>query len=389
MTNKIKLALYVGVAAAAVFGGVYLLTDRSSPPATAANQSTSAGAEQGEDHDEGGPIKMTASERAARGIATARVGMRILSDEVVVPGEVMLDLYRSAQVTPRISAQVVARHVKLGDQVKAGQRLVTLSSVEMADAQGALVVATREWQRVRELGRDIVSERRYVEAQVTAEQARAKVLAFGLTPDQATALVKTNDASKATGTFDLLTAQDGTVASDKFVVGEIVAPGRVLFQITDERRVWVEAQLTAAQAGDAKVGAQVRVLVDGDHEFGGHIVQAYHMLNETTRTLPIRVEVNNADDALHPGQFVNVAVEVGSGQQTLAVPESAITLMDGNATVFMVEGNELHPTAIDIGEKRASWVEVKAGLAEGDEIATTQVFLLKSLIQKSKMGEGH
>ena len=63
--------------------------------------------------------------------------------------------------------------------------------------------------------------------------------------------------------------------------------------------------------------------------------------------------------------------------------------MDGNATVFMVEGNELHPTAIDIGEKRASWVEVKAGLAEGDEIATTQVFLLKSLIQKSKMGEGH
>ena len=274
VTNKIKLALYVGVAAAAVFGGVYLLTDRSSPPATAANQSTSAGAEQGEDHDEGGPIKMTASERAARGIATARVGMRILSDEVVVPGEVMLDLYRSAQVTPRISAQVVARHVKLGDQVKAGQRLVTLSSVEMADAQGALVVATREWQRVRELGRDIVSERRYVEAQVTAEQARAKVLAFGLTPDQATALVKTNDASKATGTFDLLTAQDGTVASDKFVVGEIVAPGRVLFQITDERRVWVEAQLTAAQAGDAKVGAQVRVLVDGDHEFGGHIVQA-------------------------------------------------------------------------------------------------------------------
>ena len=58
-----------------------------------------------------------------------------------VPGEVVINAYRSARVTTRITAQVVARHVTLGNHVEPGQPLVTLSSVEMAEAQGMLIVA--------------------------------------------------------------------------------------------------------------------------------------------------------------------------------------------------------------------------------------------------------
>lgn len=61
------------------------------------------------------------------------------------PGEVRLNTYATAQVTPRIPpAQVVAPHARVGDCIERGQPLVTLSSVELAEAQGDLVVTELE-----------------------------------------------------------------------------------------------------------------------------------------------------------------------------------------------------------------------------------------------------
>lgn len=384
MTNKTRWILIFAAVAAVIAIAIFLPVDQPSESTVVTGASDSAEAEHAE-----GSIEMSAAERNARGIVTAPVERRAMAGEITVPGEVMPDLYRSAQVTPRISAQVVARHAKLGDKVEAGQPLVTLSSVEMADAQGALVVAEREWQRVQNLGRDVVSEQRYIEAQVAADTARAKVKAYGMTPEQAEALAKESNASKANGTFDLLAPQAGTIIQDDFVLGEVVEPGRVLFQISDESRMWVEAQLTPDQASRMESGAPVRVLAGDGHEVRGRVIQAHHKIDETTRTLPVRIEVDNRNDDLHPGQFVNVIIEVGTSKPVVAVPQSAVVLMDGSSTVFKVEGDELRPTSIEIGERRGDWVEITSGLTQGDEIAVSEVFLLKSLIQKSQMGEGH
>lgn len=265
MTRKMKLFSGGAAVVVAFVGAAFALINPSPNTENEVTAPASQEAGHGDEHEEGGVVEMTAADRKAKGVTTAPVDLRVLTDEAVVPGEVTLDIYRSAQIAPRISAQIVARQARLGDHVTAGQALVTLSSVEMADAQGNLIVATREWSRVRELGREVVSERRYVEAQVAAEQARAKLLAFGMTSEQIEGLVKIGDASKATGMFDLLAPQDGTVVKDDFVVGEVVEAGRVLFQITNESRVWVQAQLTPEQAAHAEVGSSVRILIDKDH----------------------------------------------------------------------------------------------------------------------------
>jgi membrane fusion protein, heavy metal efflux system len=348
------------------------------------------GAEEGGEHDEaGGVVEMDAAERKKQDVKTAILGQRALAEEVIVPGEVTLDLYRTAQITPRIPAQTMQRHVRLGDKVEEGQSLVTLSSVEMADAQGALIVTSREWTRVAKLGRGVVSERRFIEAQVAAQQARAKVEAYGMTETQIDAFAAKGDASKATGSFDLLAPQAGTIIRDDFIIGEVVEPGRVLFEISDESNAWVEARLTPEQAGHVEPGASARISLDGSDWREGRIIQIRHALDETTRTLSVRIEVDNSDDELHPGQFVSAAVNIGETTTVLAVPAEAIVLMDGSQTLFKVEGDELHPTPIETGVNRGGWVEVTGGVNEGEEIVVSQLFLLKSLILKSKMGSGH
>ena len=344
-----------------------------------------------EDHEEeGGPITLSTDERKAAGIETIVVTRRALDETVRVPAEVVLNAYASAKVTPRITAQVVARHARLGDRVEKGQPLVTLSSTDMAEAQGALIVASQEWQRVRSLGRKTVSQRRYTEAQVAQQLALAKVQAYGMTREQAEALMKSRDAGKATGEFDLLAPRSGSILRDDFIVGELIEPGRVLFEISDESVLWVEARTIPSALPDVPVGATARISPDGEHWINGKIIQLHHQLDETTRTRALRIEVDNADDRLHPGQFVEAEIVTGTQAPALAIPRSAITLINGSPAVFrLYDGQEFQPQTIEIEHSSGNWIIVGAGLSEGDEIAAQGVFHLKSLLLKSSIGDEH
>jgi cobalt-zinc-cadmium efflux system membrane fusion protein len=346
--------------------------------------------EHGHEAEEIVMVEMSADEREASGVRVANVDLHVLSEHVRMPAEVVIDAYQSAIVTTRITAQVVARHVKLGDKVETGKPLITLSSVIMADAQGELLIADREWQRVRKLGKEAVSERRYSEAQILQRQALAKVQAYGMTANQAERLLLSGDAALATGEFDLLAPQQGTILKDEFIVGELIEPGRVLFSISDESVLWVEASTVPSDLMRFEVGAWARVSHSGDHWIAGRVIQLHHQLDETTRRQGLRIEVDNSDDHLHPGQFVEAEISTGGGPTVLAVPDQAVTLIEGQSTVFKFDGgHEFHPQTIETGASVGGWTEVRSGLVAGDEIAVEGTFILKSLLLKASLGEGH
>ena len=127
-----------------------------------------------EEEEEAVELVFSVEERKALGIEIAGVSERVLYPEINVPGEVLLNAYATIQVASRIEAQVVARHARMGETVEAGAPLVALSSVAMADAVGDLLVNDREWQRVKNLGRDVVSESRYVDGTGAAHQERRR-----------------------------------------------------------------------------------------------------------------------------------------------------------------------------------------------------------------------
>jgi cobalt-zinc-cadmium efflux system membrane fusion protein len=346
--------------------------------------------EHGHEEEEGAAVEMTAAEQTAAGVTTSKADRRGLSGQVRMPAEVVVNAYQSASVTTRIRAQVMTRHVKLGDIVEPGQALVTLSSVEMAEAQGQYVIADREWQRVRGLGKAAVSERRYIEAEIARRQALAKILAYGMTTQQADRLLASDSAALATGEFELLAPQRGTVLSDDFVIGELIDPGRVLFNISDETTLWVEASTVPSDLTEFEVGAPARIAHGEDHWINGRVVQLHHQLDETTRRQGLRIEVDNTDDHLHPGQFVEAEISTGEGPMVLAIPSEAITLIKGVPTVFLIEeGHEFHPQSVETGVSSGGWTEIRGGLIEGDELAITGVFHIKSLLLKSSLGEGH
>src|SRR5690606_27787351 len=121
----------------------------------------------------------------------------------------------------------------------------------------------------------------------------------------------------------------------------------------------------------------------------GTIIQRHHRLDETTRTQAVRIEVDNRDDMLHAGEYVEVALPIAEIDARVAVPESAVMLMDGVPAVFKVDGDEIHAQPVQSGATSSGWTEIEAGLAPGEEVVTQGAFLIKALMLKSQIGDGH
>lgn len=340
------------------------------------------GHEEAGGHEEEQAVRLSPEQRKTAGIVSEALARQPVAGEIRAPGEVRLNDYLTTRVTPRVAAQIVERHAKLGDRVEEGQPLVTLSSVEVAQAQGDLLVAEREWRRVKKLGRDVVSDQRYTEVRVVRELARARLLAFGMTDVQVNKLA-TADATKANGSFQLLAAQAGTIMRDHFVVGELIEPGRVLFEISDEGTLWVEANLTPEKALQVTTGSVATISVDGE-TFQGRVTQIHHALDESTRTLGVRIEVPNPDDRLHPGLFVDVRIAGSDTEPALAVPaEAVLRSPDGDWQIFIEhETGEYKPVEVEV-LRTTGGMTVISGVDPGTPVVTKGAFFLQSELAKA------
>lgn len=339
-----------------------------------------AGGEHGEE-EASKSIKMDAKAMAAAGIRVTKLDKALLNEELRTPGEVLDNAYATTLITPRVESLVVRRHAKLGDEVKAGTPLVTLSSVEVAQTQGALLIAEQEWKRMQSLGRDAVSGRRYSEAQVAVEQARAAARAYGL-PGSA--------AGRANGEFTLTAPHAGRLTDDAFIVGERIEPGRALFRLVDETVVWVDAKMPAENARRITIGSVAQV-IHGDMRLTGKVVQRAHRTSEDTRNALIRIEVLNKNDSLHGGDYVEVYVDAGSAKEAqLAVPNAAVLQLEGETVVFRQNADStIEPVAVRVGAVIGDRTVIAEGLQVGDTVVTEGAYVVKAQILKSQLGEGH
>jgi cobalt-zinc-cadmium efflux system membrane fusion protein len=188
----------------------------------------------------------------------------------------------------------------------------------------------------------------------------------------------------------LLSPLAGTVLQDNFIMGELIEPGRILFDISDESVLWVEARVTPSTLSTIKVGAQARVSANGTDWIEGTVIQLHHRLNETTRTQGVRIAVENTTDLLHPGQFAEAEITTGAAPPILAVPNESLTLIKGVPTVFRMEGGgAFYTEEVEVGRTIGNWTIILSGLRVGNSIAVSGVFHLKSLLLKSSLGEGH
>jgi RND family efflux transporter MFP subunit len=335
---------------------------------------------------------------------------QLINHQIAALGEVKLNQYRTINVSPSITTRVEKRHVHLGDQVKKGALLATLhtisttdisanvlatadlaaSSAELAasiaEAKCELAAANDTWQRIQSLGRDAISGKRYTAAKIAKEQAQAKLKAYGDSQSQVKNLIKSGSKSVQKH-FELRAEQAGMIIEDNFVLGQIVNPEDVLFKISDMDHPWVEAMIKPKQVGKIAVGSKADILTDSK-TLQGKVVFIGRILDEKTRTLPVRIEVNaegkSATASLYPGLFVKTRIQSKNSRMAISVPaEAVLKSADGDWVVFVEQASgRFTPKEVEVTENMGEKVIIK-GIDSGVTIVSKGAFFVQSELAKS------
>lgn len=328
-------------------------------------------------------------------VTTRLAESRPSSDTATLLGELGLNEDAYAEVGTSVPARVVRVLVAPGDLVTAGQAVVELESPEVGRARAAVLVtrakhdlARRILARRRALEADGVVPRRDVEAaeaelqQAAAESraARAELTALG--------------ASRGVGPrFTLSSPIAGTVMERTALRGRLVDPSRPLVVVGELSRLWLVVHAFERDALRLRVGSTARVAFAAlpGQPASGNVTQLGRRVDPSSRTVDVRIELENPDQLLRPGMSATALVPVGeSGESVVAVPVEALQRRPEGWCVFLPGAEEgvfeIRPVAR--GRELGGAVEVLSGLRAGERVVVDGAFLLRAEAERARGGAG-
>lgn len=405
------LLLSFGIAAAIGMAGCGKTDQSRSTPATqkpAAQTSTHADEkiadkkrETGLDasHAEARQLKLTAAEVASAGIKVVELREEEVNEQVVVTATVEANQDRLAHVAPRVSSRIVKVFANLGDNVKQGQTLAILDSLELGEVHSSYLkskteaaLSRKNFERAERLFADqIIPQKDYLRAsaefEISAAALRAaadKLRLLSVDPDKLS-------THAAVSVFPLTSPFSGTVTEKHAILGELAQPDKSLFTIADLATLWIEANLFEKDLGKVRVGSKASIAVNAypGETFAGRLAYISSTVNKETRTIKVRIEVPNRDGKLKPEMFANAAIDTPARIRALFVPDDAVLLMQGQPTVFVQDGDGFEPRAVDLGEKLRGRTILKAGVKVGEKLVISGAYALKAKLLKSQIGDAH
>ncbi|MGQ0511647.1 MAG: efflux RND transporter periplasmic adaptor subunit [Betaproteobacteria bacterium] len=343
-------------------------------------------------------IKLSSEEIKRAGIRVAAAEEAELADEVLLTATVQANRERIARIAPRVPGRIVSVLVRQGDAVKAGQTLAVLDSIEVGEAHSAFLQArsdTRLAQTAHEraerlAAEQVIAAKELQRARAELEKARTQLAAADSKLRMLGVEPRGEPGERATSTFALVASRAGVVLERNAVPGDLAKPDEPLFTVADLSALWIEANVSEKDLARVRPGAAAKVTVAAYPDaFQGKVAYIGATMDKETRTVLARIEVANPDGRLKPEMFATAAVSTGGARKALAIPESAVTLLQGLATVFVEEGEGFEARPVQLGARSGGNVVIASGIQSGDLVVVEGVYALKARALKKTIGAGH
>jgi cobalt-zinc-cadmium efflux system membrane fusion protein len=351
-----------------------------------------------EGHDDAS-IKLTDRQVDAGKFAVTEVQGGVLGKRITVPGSIVPSGDHIARVAVRLLGTVAELRKRLGDPVQAGEVVAVIESREVADAKseylGARLVFDLQqtlFNRSTKLFEGkVLSENDFLRARTTFEDARVKIetarqklFALSLTSEQIEALPQ--QPVETLRRQELRAPIAGRVAERRVELGSLV--GREgqeseLFVIVDLSVVWAELSIPTSELANIREGQQI-VVMEGGESSAATIMFVSPLLDKETRAARVVASVDNAARKWRPGSFVMAEIPTDEMPAAVVVPKTALQSIKGDSAVFVRTANGFEARHITIGRQDARLMEVTAGLAAGERVATANTFVLKAELGKAE-----
>ncbi len=344
--------------------------DAGAPPASEANSASSAGA-----------VSVRADRQQLIGVTLDKAQRKTLHQELRLLGRVAVDegrLYRLFAVTEGWVRE--GGRATTGSLVQKGEVLATYYTPEINAPQQTYLSTLATYERVKKTGSnsfDNLQGGTQLQAyEKNVRTLRQSLLNLGMTAEQ---LAEVEQGHEVAPLVQIRAPAAGFVVARNVSVGQRFNEGTELYTIADLSRVWVQADVFEADAGLVRAGARCRVTQPGHSgAFTARVSDVLPQFDAATRTLKVRVEVDNPGFALRPDMFVDVELPVELGP-ALVVPQEAVLDSGTRRVVFVQQGDGVfEPRPVTTGWRYGDFVEILSGLHEDEAVVTSGNFLLDS-----------
>lgn len=296
-------------------------------------------------------------------------------------GTVAYDGFLTTPVITQVGGPVSRILVTPGQQVKAGQPLLYVTSPDFSllrstyiKAKDAFALADKIYKRTDDLYQHGAMAQADVEQAASGlAQARADLEAseqtmriVGITdPDDFT-------ARPATAEIAITAPRAGEIVERQCNQGQLLQAGATqCFTLSDMSRVWVLVNVYQNDIGYVKVGDEVTISNEAyPGPVRGKIEYIAPSLDPTTRTLPARIESANPGERLKKDMYVTAEVQAGTIADALVVPDAAV-LRDAQNLPYVYIGTgerQFAQRMVTIGDSQGGKTQVLTGLQAGDRI---------------------
>ena len=326
-----------------------------------------------------GPAETTARGRRDQGPAVVDVDT-VKTDRIVETHEAVgtARAFESITVTAKVAGMIEDIKFQEGQKVQAGDVLLRLETDERrADIEAAVAEIRRAEAQRNELRTRL---ERAMALRRTGSGTEAQV-------EDLTAQVKTLDSAIASAEARRKAAEarlDDTIARAPFPgrlgtrsvsLGAYVTPGTRITTLDDLSRIRLDFSVPENLVAHLKSGQVVRSrsAAFGDRVFEGKVSLVDPRIDPVTRSVRLTAEFANPDEALRPGMFMTVTLEVAVKDKATVVPEEAVVSEGLRQLIYVVKDDKVERRVITIGQRQAGKIEVVEGLSPGETIVVRGV----------------
>jgi len=299
-----------------------------------------------------------------------------------------------AAVKAKIAGDVRKVLVREGEAVKAGQVVIEMDPAEyqarleqakgvLKAARGQLDIAMKTRNNNKALlEQGFISQNAFDNAESQYQIALANL---------ESAKGAFDVAQKILGDTTIRAPISGLVSSRTIQPGEKVSADNRLLDVVDLSQMELESSVATTDIMRIALGQEVQVKVEGlSTALAGKVVRMNPSTQSGSRSILVYIQVNNPQGVLRVGMFGEAQLTLAKKTNVLTIPQSAVFMDAGNASVYAVENGKLIKKPVALGIKGSDGdiaaVEVMSGLRNGDQIVKNNLGNLRegTLVQFSK-----
>ena len=331
-----------------------------------------------------GTVHITPEKQQLIGVKYGQVEMVGGSRTIRGVGKVTIDETRIQHVHTKLEGWIDNVFVDFtGKLVQKGQPLLTIYSPDMLASQRELLLAAN----AKTVLRNSELPSAFDQSESLLQATRRRLELWDLSEAQINQVLKTGEVIKNITLYSPIT---GYVTDRKAFPHLKVMPETDLYTIADLSHVWIMADVFEYEAPNIHVGEAARVAFQAipGKSFNARIDYLQPQVDPMTRTLKVRLNMNNPGLMLKPDMYADVEFSVNVPAK-LTVPADAVLDAGDRKTVFIDRGNGyFEPRQVQTGERQGDRIQILAGLSGNERVVISGNFLIDSESQMKAAAAG-